>query len=245
VANRDVLAGIWTLEGDRDRRARQSRMTHKVAGGSKVRTRQARTGRRPWRPAIGVLVLVLVAACSPTTTPSSAPSVVSAIDSGAPTSVAFLLPDLDMPGTRSSPAGQYGWDGRLGSRTGMHSVVVMAGGGYRQTQVTFAVENDCFSSGEGPAPVPTTVAGLGGWYVEPYDGPGVLFMPERESGQTTGGYALSIGDRTLCVYLTWDLATTTDELGAARQVVESIRGHAFGPNGIRITFTLPNGWDVG
>jgi hypothetical protein len=127
----------------------------------------------------------------------------------------------------------------------MHKVVVIAGDGYRQTQIVFAVENDCFAGGEAPAPVPKTVAGLDGWYVEPYDGAGVLFMPERESGQTTGGYALPIGDRTLCVYLTWDPTTTTDELHGARQVVESIRAEALGPGGIRIIFTLPEGWDIG
>ena len=113
------------------------------------------------------------------------------------------------------------------------------------TQMVFAVENDCFASGEGPEPVSVTVAGLDGWYVEPFDGPGVLFMPEREDSQTTGAYALPIGDRTLCVYLTRDASTTMDELDAASQVVKSIRGQAFGPSGIRIVFTLPEGWDTG
>jgi hypothetical protein len=125
----------------------------------------------------------------------------------------------------------------------MHSVVVV-GDSYRMTQMIFAVEDDCFVSGKGPEPVPVTVAGLDGRYVEPFDGPGVLFMPAREDGQTTGAYALPIGDRTLCVYLTWDASTTMDELDAARQVVESIRGQAYG-RGIRIIFTLPAGWDTG
>jgi hypothetical protein len=150
-----------------------------------------------------------------------------------------------MPGTVSSPAGDYGWDGGLGSRGGMHAVVEMADVDYRQTQIVVAVESDCFAGGEGPEPVPTTVAGLDGWYAEPYDGPGVTFMPERERGQTTGAHALPIDDRTLCVYLTWDDDTTPDELDAARQVVESIRGQTFGPSGIRINFALPEGWDTG
>ena len=188
--------------------------------------------------AIAALALLIVG-CSQRGDPS-----VPAIDSGTPTSSASMLPDLAMPGTRSSPPGEYGWTGELGSRTGMHVVVQMAGG-YRQTQIVFAVDDDCFAGGEGSEPVPVTVAGLDGSYVEPYDGPGVLFMPEPESGQTTGGYAVPIGDRTLCVYLTWDATTTTDELAAARQVVESIRGQAFGPNGVRIIFMLPEGWDVG
>ena len=37
-------------------------------------------------------------------------------------------------------------------------------------------------------------------------------FPGPRGGQTTGAYALPIGDRTLCVYLTWDAATTQDEL---------------------------------
>lgn len=169
---------------------------------------------------------------SPSATPAESPT-------------ASELPDLDMPLAHSSPAGEYGWDGPLGSRTGMHNVVESPAGHYRMTQMVFVVANDCFASGEGPEPVPVTVAGLDGWYVERYDGPGVLFMPEREAGQATGAYALPIGDRTMCVYLTWDPTTTTDELDAARQVVESIRVQAYGEDGIRIVFTLPAGWDTG
>lgn len=183
----------------------------------------------------------------PSATPS--PSLVetpspSLVATPAESASASQLPALRMPGTRSSPSGEYGWTGELGSRIGMHNVVGTSDS-YRMTQVVFAVENDCFAAGEGPEPVSVTVAGLAGRYVEPYDGPGVLFMPERADGQTTGAYALPISDRTLCVYLTWDASTTMDELDAARQVVESIRGQAFGPSGIRIVFTLPEGWDTG
>jgi hypothetical protein len=91
--------------------------------------------------------------------------------------------------------------------------------------------------------VPVTVAGLDGLYVEPYEDPDVLF--NRRGAETTGAYALAIGDRTLCVYLSWDPDTTQDELKAARQVVESIRGQPFGSDGIRINFTLPARWDTG
>ena len=211
-----------------------------------------------WRAILAIVLVGLFAGACASATPAGAGTtsptpirtgVSPGVDSGTPTSSASLLPDLAMPGARRSPAGEYGWDGRLGSptetRAGMHNVVVMPDGGYRQTQMVFAVENDCFASGEGPTPRPTTVAGLDGWYVEPYDGPGVRFILERQRGQTTGGYALPIGDRTLCVYLTWDKTTTTDELAAAREVVESIRGQALGASGIRIVFTLPEGWDIG
>ena len=89
-----------------------------------------------------------------------------------------------------------------------------------------------------------TVAGLDGLYVEPY-----RTLASRscmsQSAETTGAYALAIGDRTLCVYLTWDPDTTQDELEAARQVVESIRAEPLGPDGIRINFSLPRGWDTG
>jgi hypothetical protein len=165
-----------------------------------------------------------------------------------PSPSASQLPDLDMPGASREGggfvAGEFGWTGALGSSTGMHSVVLEGDSAFRQTQMIFAIEGDCFADGSGPAPVPMTVAGLDGSYVEPYQDPGVLFMSPR-GGETTGAYALPIDGRTLCVYLTWDPSTTPAELEAARQVIESIRGQAYGENGIRIVFTLPEGWDTG
>jgi len=154
-----------------------------------------------------------------------------------------------MPGMNpDNPAGVYGWSGRLGNPassfvSGMHHVVEGAvAGEFQQTALVFAVENDCFSAGGDPVSV--TVAGIDGLYVEPYEDSSVTFGGPR-FGQTTGAYALPIGDRTLCVYLTWDAATTPDELESARQVVESIRGQPFGEDGIRINFRLPKGWDTG
>jgi len=38
---------------------------------------------------------------------------------------------------------------------------------------------------------------------------------------------------------------TPDELRAAREVVESIRGEPHGEDGIRINFYLDAGWDTG
>ncbi|HLC03113.1 MAG TPA: hypothetical protein VJK02_08765 [Anaerolineales bacterium] len=155
---------------------------------------------------------------------------------------AQVLRALGLPGARGGPPGEYGWTGALGSSTGMHSVVEGASE-FRQTQITFAVENECFAGGEGPEPVRMTVAGLDGLYVEPYQDPGVLFV--ARGGERTGAYALPIGDRTLCVYLSWDPATTQVELDAALRVVESIRGQPFGPDGIRINFTITTLWDTG
>ena len=153
------------------------------------------------------------------------------------------IPSLRLPGARGGMAGEYGWTGALGARAGMHKIV--AGAPDSQTQLTFAVADDCFAYGTDADPVPVTVAGFDGLYFEPYEDPGVMFMPPPRSVETTGAYALAIGDRTLCVYLTFDPATPQVELESARQVVESIRAQPFGPDGIRISFTLPAGWDTG
>lgn len=125
----------------------------------------------------------------------------------------------------------------------MHNVVE-DGTGLRQTQITFAAKDDCFAGGTATEPAPVTIAGLDGMYVEPYGDPSVQFGGPRD-GFTTRAHALPIGDRTLCIYLSWGPATTPDELDAARQVVESIRGQPFGEDGIRINFTLEQGWDTG
>jgi hypothetical protein len=155
------------------------------------------------------------------------------------------ISDLPLPGARGGPAGEYGWTGTLGAVGGMHHIFddPPSESGF-QTQLTFSVADDCFAYGTDTEPASVTVAGLDGLYVEPYEDPDVTFVQTRASA-TTGAYALAIGDRTLCLYLTWDPDTTQDELEAARQVVESIRAQPFGPDGIRMNFTLPEGWDTG
>jgi hypothetical protein len=170
-----------------------------------------------------------------------------------PVPSASVLPELALPGTRlPNPAGEYGWQGSLGDIAGMHRVVeTRETGTYRQTQLVFANEHDCFAHGTDGEPERRTVAGLETLYVEPYEAPDVLFVPRGV--ETTGAYALPIGDRTLCVYLSWDPDTTPAELSAAREVVESIRGQPMesilgqpkGRDGIRIIYTLPAGWDTG
>lgn len=173
-------------------------------------------------------------------TTSVAESVASTVAS-AETS-ASKLPALGLPGMNlDEPAGEYGWTGGSGKTGGMHRVVEV-GSVFRQTQLVFEVSANCFPAGGDPVAV--TVAGLDGLYIEPYEGSSVTFIPPR-GGETTGAYALPIDDRTLCVYLTWDPATTPDELRAAREVVESIRGEPHGEDGIRINFTLPCCWDTG
>ena len=189
-------------------------------------------------------MLLVLAACS--TPPPTEPEP-SASDEPVPSD--SMLPDLGLPGTSRRAggylAGEYGWTGALGSMTGMHNVIEdeSSPGTFRQTQLVFAVENDCFPAAAGAEPTSVTVAGLDGLYLEPYDDPSVLFV--ARGGETTGAYALPIGDRTLCAYLTWDPATTPAELNSAREVMESIRAQPFGPDGVRINFTLPANWDTG
>ena len=181
------------------------------------------------------------------TSPSGEPEP-SASDEPVPS--ASMLPDLGLPGMSPyEPGGEYGWTGAPGSSAGLHKVVEASAGGFRQTQLTFAVADDCFAYGTDGETVPVTVAGLDGLYFEPYEDPDVLFYSRGlRTDETTGAYALPIGDRTLCVYLTWDPDTTQDELEEARQVVESIRAQPLGTDlqgGIRINFTLPARWDTG
>jgi hypothetical protein len=196
------------------------------------------------------IALLGLGSCSGPSGESASP-VMSASRSPIPTSTALpSAPEvraLQMPGMGvNEPAGEYSWIGALGSIGGMHKVVGDGGERFRQTQLTFAIADDCFAYGTEARPVPVTVAGLEGLYVEPYADPDVLFFHRGNRGaERTGAYALAIGDLTMCVYLTWDPDTTPDELSAARQVVESIRGQPFGEDGIRINFTLPKGWDTG
>ena len=217
-------------------------------------------GRRSWSPvlllaATLVLVLTITAALAVGSGLIKLPWVDRVLIPGpSPTSTAVEspsaseLPVLNMPGSRSNPAGEYGWTGMPGTRGGMHNVVTVVDG-YRMTQIVFSINDNCFAAAEGRTPVAVTVAGLAGSYLEPYDAPGVLFMSEREAGQTTGAYALPIDGQTLCVYLTWDASTTPQELDAARQVVESIRGQSIHGASYgtvtRIVFTLQEGWDTG
>ncbi len=89
---------------------------------------------------------------------------------------------------------------------------------------------------------PVRVAGLDGVFVEPYE-PAVGFS--QVGDEITRGYALAVGDRTLCVYLTWHPTTTQAELHSAMDILTTLRAQPIGRDGIRITFTLPDGWDTG
>jgi hypothetical protein len=149
-----------------------------------------------------------------------------------------MLPNLPMPGFGPAPPGQYGWSSAEFGPDGLHHVLRDGS----ETSLSFAA-GDCFPAAGNDDPVSVRVAGLDGLYLEPYE-PAVTFGGPK-GGETTGAYALPIGDQTLCVYLTWDPTTPPDELEAGRKVVESIRGQLIGDYTIRINFTLPGGWDTG
>ena len=106
--------------------------------------------------------------------------------------------------------------------------------------LTFAV--DCLA-GERPGATPVRVAGLDGVAVEPYMPPVGFGNPVDDA--ITRAYALAVGDRTLCVYLTWHAATTDAERAAAEAILDTIRAEQTPGGGLRVTFTLDEGWDTG
>jgi hypothetical protein len=67
----------------------------------------------------------------------------------------------------NEPAGKYGWTSGQGVRGWMHNVIEDPPGGTRQTQIAFAVVDDCFANAPEAEPTAVTVAGLDGLYLEP------------------------------------------------------------------------------
>lgn len=181
-----------------------------------------------------VLALASLAGCEAEATPT------------APLDPPPPLPELPMPGTVSSPAGEYGWGGPAGTGGGMHKVVRDGQGGWRQaTAMGFEAGPDCRARISTQAPQEQVrVAGLAGILVESYE----EAAPNGWSGRSdvTHAYALAVGDRTLCLYLMWDSQTTTDEESAAMtRILETIRAEPEWGGGVRIVFTLDEGWDTG
>ena len=150
------------------------------------------------------------------------------------------LPKLPLPGTRSSPAGEYGWEGGPGSAAGMHRVI--EGEGREATVLIFRVGDDCLAASE-DRQVAVNVAGLDGVSVEPYEPP--VPFGSSDGNEITRAYALPVADRTLCVFLTWHATTTEGELEAAEGTLDTLRAVPVGEDRIRITFTLQEGWDIG
>ena len=181
--------------------------------------------------AVGVQLTATPGAPGPGTTPSESP-------------MPSILPALNLPGSRGGPAGDYGWTGGAGSIGWLHRVVGDADNS-RQTQIAFAIENDCFAAGEGPEPRPLTIAGFDALHVEPYQDTDLPFLDSVSGENSISAYALVVDGRTLCVYTAWGDSSTPADLSALREVLETIRGHAWGEGGIRINFTLEAGWDTG
>lgn len=176
-------------------------------------------------------------------TPSAVPdSTESPSASRAPIpSAAATLPRLSLPRSRGGPPGEYGWEGGAGERAGMHLVIEDPGDIREATAMIFAVGADCLTASREQR-TSVRVAGFDGVSVEPYEPP----VPFNNVGdEITRAYALAVGDRTLCVYLTWHPTTTTDELGAAVRILDTLRAEPIGEDRIRVVFTLEDEWDTG
>ena len=210
--------------------------------------------RQPDAPGAATSSAAVSPTTAPTPAPTQAPSHVSpspeatpgstASPTAAPTAAATFpstLPRLSMPGYSVAPAGDYGFTGYLNGRAGMHNAV-----GSGTTQIVFTLENDCFAQGEGADPVPLTIGGIDALLVEPFlpEIPRrVLYTAMEVAG--TAAYELTVADRTLCAFASWDAAATPDEVHAARAVIESVRAEPIGGTGIRVVFTTEGGWDTG
>jgi hypothetical protein len=180
---------------------------------------------------------------SPSTATSTPPASHALLASPTPRSVPEgSLPKLDLPGTRSSPAGEYGWEGGPGQRSGMHRVIEDGTGSREATAMVFGVGSDCLNGSRAPK-VQVRSSALHGEYVEPFSPP--VSFGVTSPGMVTRAYAFDVGDRRLCVYLTWNSATTPAELGAAETVVRTLRAEAIAETRIRVVFTLEDGWDIG
>jgi hypothetical protein len=164
-----------------------------------------------------------------------------AASSAIPPAAEGSLPALRLPGTRSSPAGKYGWEGGLGERAGMHRVIEVREP-REATAMVFEVGPECLRSTQTPR-VPVRVAALDGVSVEPYEPP--VTFGSLSAGTVTRAYALAVGDRTLCVYLTWNDATTAAELDEAVRILDTLEAEPISASRIRLVFTLEDGWDIG
>ena len=156
---------------------------------------------------------------------------------------------LRLPGTTASPAGEYGWVGGTGASAGMHRVIGEDEGAREATVMRFSVGADCLSArpgavpSQGHAPVAIRLGGWDGYSVEPYLP--VVGFGRLQGDETTRGYQLAVGDRTLCVWLTWHATTTVEELDAAMRILDTLRVEPVGDSRIQVLFTLGAGWDTG
>lgn len=203
------------------------------------------TGANRQAPAPPLAVIDVSPSAAPDSRPSSPASPAPASHVAPPTTTpaaAGSLPVRRFPGTRlpSSP-GEYGWEGAAGQQEGMHRVIGDGTDGH-ETSMVFAVGPDCLAT-SGKPQVPVRVAGFDGVAVEPYEPPVVFGTADGD--EITRAYALAVGDRTLCIFVTWRPATPDDERDAALRIVDTLRAEPIGEDRIRIIFDPGDGWDSG
>jgi hypothetical protein len=174
---------------------------------------------------------------SPTEVPSTAPATAEPPSPTAAPAAAGALPPRTLPGPRGGPPREYGWQGESGDTGGMHRVV----GGQEAVAIFFRVGSDCLDAPR-EQQRPVQVAGFDGVVVEPY-------MPPMQFSQIgdeiTRAYALSVGGRILCLYITWHPTTSDAERQKAEQIVDGLRAQRISEDVIRINITLVDGWDTG
>ena len=181
----------------------------------------------------------------PMATANSTPEQSEAAGSATASSAAVpSLANLGLPGmSPNEPAGEYGWEtGQAPS--GMHRVIEVEEPPRESTAMLFASGPECLGDAWDDRDArDVRVAGFDGVVVEPYE-PVKTFNPPK-GDEVTRAYALAVQDRTLCVFVTWHSSTTEDELREAVEILDTIRAEPIGSNGVRMTFTLPAGWDTG
>ena len=132
----------------------------------------------------------------------------------------------------------------MGGRPGKRHAKWDALGRRRKREVAailFAAGPSCLAGSDDQQAVAVSIAGMDGVSIEPYQPP-ITFI--NSGDEITRGHTLSVGERTLCVFLTWHPDTTDGELATAAEILESIRAEPIGER-VRITLTLPDGWDTG
>lgn len=186
---------------------------------------------------------VAVAPVEPT--PHTTPPPATASPTPAPAS---LLPNRRMPGTTFSPAGEYGWQGSPGGEdtAGMHWFNKQGRTGRELADMVFMVGSECDTApiaGRGDSSIPVRVAGYDAVYVEPYE-PAVSYNSPA-GDETSRAYKVDVDGRALCVFVTWHATTTDRQRESLWDVIDSLRAQTIGTDGIRITFELGEGWDIG
>ena len=189
----------------------------------------------------------------PTTAPSAPPFSSGEPSEGAPLSPSPVeslaptkspsLPNLRLPGTTASPAGDYGWQGGPSGPRGMHKVIGAGQNSREATEFLFSVGGHCLGLLEEEGSQPVRVAGFDGVVVEPFEPP--VTFGSAKGNETTRAYRLLVGDRTLCLFLTWHPDTTDEEREALERILETIRAEPIGIDSVRMNFTLDEGWDTG